>query len=163
MADKYPPTVQRPALLKLVEALGCRDAALRRDECGDWRINGKHGYIYAVPGGFQIYYRGAPEFEEGGPQAWTWAKKLLSFAVVTQDGDTEGMLFLGRLPTPAEAEIIRDKLHIKKRAEFSDEVLAQKRERMLKARESLGAGLRNGLAAGQSSSNPSETPLGGKQ
>ena len=160
MTDKYPPAVQRPALLKLVEALGCRDAALRRDECGDWRINGKFGYIYAVPGmtvhglppgeGFQLYFRGAPEWEEPSTsQPWTWAKKALGpFCRVTQDGDTEGMLFLARLPTPEEAEIIRDKLRIAKRAEFSEEVLAQKREGMQKARESLGRRPENGGAEG---------------
>ena len=43
MGDFYPAAVQRPALLELVKALGCRDAALRRDECGDWAIFGKHG------------------------------------------------------------------------------------------------------------------------
>ena len=35
MTDAFPPTRQRPALLELVKALGCRDNALRRDECGD--------------------------------------------------------------------------------------------------------------------------------
>ena len=62
MADLFPPARQRPALLALRDALGCRDAALRRDECGDWAIFGKRGHIYAVPGtldrpktpGFQI-------------------------------------------------------------------------------------------------------------
>ena len=61
----------REALIKLVEALGCWDRALRRDECGDWAVFGKHGHIYAVSGtldrpkteGFQIYFRGAGEFE----------------------------------------------------------------------------------------------------
>jgi hypothetical protein len=50
MPDRYPPAMQRPALLKLAEALGCRDNALRRDECGDWRIVGRLGHIYAIPG-----------------------------------------------------------------------------------------------------------------
>lgn len=139
MADIYPPTVQRPALLKLVEALGCRDAALRRDECGDWRINGKFGHIYAVPGipwggmekteGFQLYFRGAAEFEEPSTsKAWTWAKKSLEpFCRVTQDGEEEGMLFLDRLPTPNEAEIIRDKLCIAKKRELGEEELARLR------------------------------------
>jgi hypothetical protein len=40
----------REALLTLVEALGCRDNALRRDECGDWCISGQYGWIYAVAG-----------------------------------------------------------------------------------------------------------------
>jgi hypothetical protein len=149
MTDKYPPTVQRPALVKLVEALGCRDAALRRDECGDWRINGKYGYIYAVPGipwggmekteGFQIYFRGAAEFEEPSTsRGWTFAKEAMPFAKVTQDGDMEGLLFLDRLPTAAEAEIIRDKLWIAKKAEYSEEVMAQKREAMSKASAKRG-------------------------
>jgi hypothetical protein len=126
--DKYPPTVQRPALLKLVEALGCRDVALRRDECGDWRVNGTFGHIWAVPEGFQLYYRGAPEFEEPSTsKGWTWAKKELSFCRVTQDGDEEGMLILDRLPTPPEAEIIRDKLRIAKKRELSEEELTRLR------------------------------------
>jgi hypothetical protein len=57
VTDRYPPTMQRPALLELVKALGCRDAAFRRDECGDWRISGKFGHIYAVPERFQIMVR----------------------------------------------------------------------------------------------------------
>jgi hypothetical protein len=138
MTDKYPPAVQRPALLKLVEALGCREAALRRDECGDWRINGKYGYIYAVPGipwggmekteGFQIYYRGAEEFgEPSTSRGWTFAKEAMSFCRVTQDGDSEGLLFLDRLPTLPEAEIIRDKLWIAKKREVGEEELARLR------------------------------------
>jgi hypothetical protein len=138
MADKYPPAVQRPALLRLVEALGCREAALRRDECGDWRINGKYGYIYAVPGipwggmtkteGFQIYFRGAGGFEERTTsQAWKYAKEAMLFAKVTQDGGTEGLLFLARLPTPEEAEIIRDKLWIAKKRQVSEKELTRLR------------------------------------
>jgi hypothetical protein len=154
MTDKYPPAVQRPALLKLVEALGCRDAALRRDECGDWRINGKYGFIYAVPGmtvhglppgeGFQLYFRGG-EFEATTSKAWTYAKAALSFCALAQDGDTEGLLFLARLPTPQEAEVIRDKLRIAKKAEYSEDVLAQKREGMQKAREKLGSRTASGV------------------
>jgi hypothetical protein len=41
--DIYPPAAQRQALLKLMPALGCSDTVLRRDECGDPRIAGKHG------------------------------------------------------------------------------------------------------------------------
>lgn len=149
MADKYPPTVQRPALLKLVEALGCRDNALRRDSCGDWCIKGRFGHIWAVPGipwggmegveGFQIYYRGASEFKEPtSTQAWTWAKKVLSFATVTQDGDDEGILFLGRLPTPTEAILLRDKLRIPKRPEYGEEEMARRRKWASTVNESSG-------------------------
>ena len=63
MDTTYPHAKQRAALLKLVSALGCREAALRRDECGDWRIGGSNGHIFAVPGtldhpnrpGFMLY------------------------------------------------------------------------------------------------------------
>jgi hypothetical protein len=66
MADIYPPAKQREALLGFREALGCRDNAVRRDECGDWAIFGKRGHIYAIPGtldrpktpGFQIMITG---------------------------------------------------------------------------------------------------------
>jgi hypothetical protein len=147
MVDIYPPPRQREALLKLIEALGCWDRALKRDECGDWRVVGKLGHIYAIPGtldrpeveGFQIYFRGAPEFAEPtSSQAWTWAKKALAFCEVINDGDDEGMLFLDRLPTPEETEAIRDKLGIRKRTEYGEEVLARKREWASKASESLG-------------------------
>jgi len=49
MTDVYSAAAQRLALLALMPTLGCRDLALRRDECGDCRINGSHGQIY-VPG-----------------------------------------------------------------------------------------------------------------
>ncbi len=87
MAECYPPALQRPRLIALAGAL----TALRRDECGDWRITGRRGHIYAVCGA-----RG--DFLRESRQAWTWAKKLMRFCAVAQDGDTEGMLLMpGRL------------------------------------------------------------------
>jgi hypothetical protein len=119
-------------LLKLVEQIGYRGGALRRNECGDWRIVGKFGDTSAVPGiprrgmekikGFQIYFRSAREFEEPtSSQACTWAKKALSFCRISQDGDEEGMLFLNRPPTQIKAEVIRDKLVIPKKREVNQE------------------------------------------
>jgi hypothetical protein len=148
LADNYPPTRQREALLKLVEALGCWDRALRRDDCGGWAVFGKLGHIHAVPrmtvhglppgDGFQIYFRGAPEFDEPTTtKAWTYAKQALKFCRVTQDGDWEGCLFLDRLPSREEAETIRDKLGIRKRVEYGEETLARKREAALMARKNL--------------------------
>jgi hypothetical protein len=127
MGDIYPPTMQRPALLELVKALGCRDNALRRDECGDWRVNGKQGHIYAVPGslnrpktpGFQIY------IERESVREWSYAKKVLKpFADLTNDGDDDGMLFLDRLPTVNEAEVIRQYVGIAKKRAMTEETLA---------------------------------------
>jgi hypothetical protein len=140
MTDIYPPTMQRPALLELAKALIARDNSLRRDECSDWRISGKHGHIYAIPGslnrpgvlGFQLMVMGWTA------NGWNRAKKALAFADLTNDGDDEGVLFLDRLPTPEEAEVIRHYLGLAKKAEFSDEVLAQLRERALTARQKIG-------------------------
>jgi len=106
----------------LVKSLGCWDRAYRRDECGDWRIEGKQGHIYAHPEGFYLYC------SSGSVRAWGFAKKALAFCTVTQDGDDEGFLRLTRLPTPAEAEIIRDKLGIRKKKELSEDHLKALRD-----------------------------------
>jgi hypothetical protein len=94
----------REALLGLAEALNSAPRTLRRDECGDWRINGKVGHIYAVPDGFLLYAVASSQM------AWTYAKRALSFAKLTNDGDTEGMFALVRLPSPTEAKTIRSYL-----------------------------------------------------
>ena len=129
MADSYPPVTQRPALLDFAKAIGSRDAALRRDECGDWRVGGSHGHVYAVPGGFQIVVMGWTA------KGWNLAKQALSFAAVTNDGDDEGALTLDRLPTKAEGELIRKWCGVPKRKEFSPEDLAALRERGSKLAE----------------------------
>ena len=139
--DIHPPTKQRQQLLEFAEALVCRSGALRRDECGDWRINGKYGHIYAIRGtldrlktpGFQIFVLGWTA------NGWNRAKKAFEpFAELIHDGLDEGALFLDRLPSPSEAETIRHYLGVAKKAEFSDEVMAQKREAALKARQKIG-------------------------
>jgi hypothetical protein len=50
-------------------------------------------------------------------------------SVVTQDGDTEGMLFLDQLPTVGEAEALRDAIGIHKRPAYNNETLAEMRDR----------------------------------
>ena len=125
VTDIYPPTVQRPALLKFAEALGCRDNALRRDECGDWRIQGHSGHIYAVPG--SLDRRTTPGFQICVQcelvRQWSYAKKAFKpFTDLTNDGDEcKGMLFLDRLPTLAEAETIREYVGIAKKRVLSEE------------------------------------------
>src|SRR3984957_3208941 len=126
MADIYPPVRQREALLTFRDALGCRDNALRRDECGDWRIEGRSGHIYAVPGsldrpktpGFQIFIARSSRW-------WTNAKAALkSFAEIANDGEGEGVHFIFRLPTADEAEVIRQYVGVAKKRTMSEEALA---------------------------------------
>jgi hypothetical protein len=123
MSDTFPPAQQRAALARFAAALHSSPGSLRRDECGDPRINGTKGHIYAAPGGFQIYSG------DGSPRAWTFSKRALGFAKLTNDGDDEGMLFLDRLPTAGEAETLRARLGIRKRRDLSEETLAALRER----------------------------------
>lgn len=134
MADTYPPTVQRPELLKLVEALGCRATHLRRDGCGDWQIAGSAGHIYAVPGsldrrtpGFQIYIRCDTV------RQWSAVKAAMSFDI-TQDGGSEGFFFVDRLPSTYDAGIIRRCVGLKKKREDSEETLAALNQRTSKYR-----------------------------
>ena len=151
MADSYPPTKQREALLPLLEALDASPSALRRDDCGDPRIDGRWGHIYAVPGsldrpnvpGFQIVVLSEkPEtgaYDRWTARGWNVAKNAIKeSAELTNDGDMDGTFFLDRLPTPAEAATIRRYCGIRKRTDYSDEVLAQKRAAMLMARGALG-------------------------
>jgi hypothetical protein len=69
----------------------------------------QHGHLYAVCG--SLHEPGKPGLKffvacETG-MAWTYAKRALSFAKLTNDGDDEGALFLDRLPSQSEAEMIR--------------------------------------------------------
>ena len=123
MAGTYPPALPRPALLAFTKAIGSRDAALRRDECGDSGIGGAHGHVYAAPGGFQIYVMG------WSTNGWNRAKQALSFAQLANDGDDEGAFFLDRLPTKAEGEAIRKWCGVPKKKEFTVEKLGELRER----------------------------------
>lgn len=101
-------------LAELVDALNCASTARRRDEAGDWRIEGRSGWIYEQPEGFYLYYN------PNSSRAYGFGKKDLSFCEVTLDCDTEGYFRLNRLPTPAEADIIRDRLGIRKRRVLSE-------------------------------------------
>ena len=120
--DRYPPSLQRPALLALAKSLGSRDRALRRDEHGEWRINGSKGHAYAVLEGFQFMVMGCETARQ-----WTAAKKALAFATVLQDGDEEGSLILDRLPTADEAGALCRYLGLAKKRELGEEELARLR------------------------------------
>jgi hypothetical protein len=59
MTDLYPPSTQRAALIEFAHAIESAASAFRRDECGDPRINGSRGHVYAAPVagklGYQLY------------------------------------------------------------------------------------------------------------
>jgi hypothetical protein len=137
LPDKFPPERQREALLSLQSAIGTAPRALRRDGCGDPRIEGKHGHVYAVCGlagakppkaGFQMFVL------DWTARGWKAAKDVLP-GVVCNDGDDEGAMFLDRLPTPTEAGAIRKWLGLPKRVEYSEPELERRRKAMARARE----------------------------
>jgi hypothetical protein len=119
VSDIFTPVKQRAALKKLATAITSSSTALRIDECGDPRINGAHGHVYATPEGFQLFVMTETA------RAWTAAKKALGFAKVCNDGDEEGAFILDRLPSPSEAITIRRYLEIPKRREVSEETKAR--------------------------------------
>ena len=94
MADTYPYATQRAQLERFLKSIRARASTLRKDDCGDPTIMGSRGHVMAVPGipwhkpkraGFLLYV-----VTESGT-AWTYARKALTFATVTQDGDEEGI------------------------------------------------------------------------
>jgi hypothetical protein len=100
----------------LLGALRASDRALQRDECNAWTIAGTRGTIHTWGDGttWVLYVRCRSALH------WGWTKKKLAFCTVTQDGDDEGCLRLHQLPTPAQAEAIRDAVGIRKRREISE-------------------------------------------
>jgi hypothetical protein len=95
-------------LQTLLTALNGAKRALHRDECGDAAIQGSRGTIRCCNGTYSIF------LECHSARAWGFAKKQLAgIAVVTQDGDEEGVLTFTRTPTAEEAETLRHYLGIR--------------------------------------------------
>jgi hypothetical protein len=107
----------------LLVALNAWDRALGRDECSAWCIRGKHGRICTWGDGETWVLRVGCR----SGLHWTHAKKRLDFCTVTQDGWDEGCLRLHHVPTPDQAEIIRNVLGIRKRVELTPEELERRR------------------------------------
>jgi hypothetical protein len=115
-------------VVELLDALSASPSRFHRDECGAWIISGRpgcHVSTWGDGGGWLLVV--TPE-RELSKLAWTWVKRRLAFADLTQDGDGEGCLRLARLPTAAEAEEIRDVLGIRKRVFYSPDELERRRE-----------------------------------
>ena len=128
----------RAALLPLIAALDASPLALQRDlvrgegPAGDWAIYGTLGHIYADVDGFLLCVA-----SDESPRRWTNVKARLRFCRVTQDGDIDGCLRLDRLPTPAEAALIREALGIRKRRHLSDVAKANARMAAERARNCI--------------------------
>jgi len=108
----------------LLTALNGWDRALRRDDCGAWCIHGEK-YHRRMPYGGSIHTRGDGKtwvlyVRCRSALHWGWTKNKLAFSTVTQDGDDDGCLRLHQLPTPAQAEAIRDAVGIRKRRGISE-------------------------------------------
>ncbi len=95
---------------ELLKALSASDLALRLDECGAWRINGRSGHIFTdADGGWVMSVICSTA------RTWTSVKNRLAFCEVTQDGDDEGCLRLRELPTAERAATVRSIVGIPKR------------------------------------------------
>jgi hypothetical protein len=113
----------RAQQLRLLAALGAWDRALRRDECGAWRISGTRGTIHTDGRGWVMYVSGR------SVRHWSAVRaKLAAFATITQDGDEEGVARLHDLPAPEQAAVIREALGIRKRVAVSTEQRSRLRE-----------------------------------
>jgi hypothetical protein len=127
---------ERAHLETLLIVLDVTPRALGRDSCGTWAIKGKRGHIYADGSGFLIVVSTGNSI-----RLWANAKGKLAFCRVTQDGDDEGCLHLDHLPTPAEADLIRDTLRIRRKRHYTPDQLATITARLSKnaTRDAPGA------------------------
>jgi hypothetical protein len=123
---------RRPSPPSDLVALDASASGLRRDDCGDYAIHGKDGHIYVDGDGFLLCVSTGESVRR-----WGFIKKRLAFRRVTQDGDDEGALHLDHLPTPDEAELIRDALGIRKRRSVSPEASAKATAALERYRASL--------------------------
>jgi hypothetical protein len=110
----------RANLDTFLTAIDASPITLERPVCrgwiGDYQITGKFGHVLADHPGYLLYVTGTV-------QRWKKAKRVLP-GTATQDGDDEGIIRLDRLPTPAEAEAIRDVIGIRRRRHMTAEALA---------------------------------------
>lgn len=102
-------------LQKLSSYLFTSYQRIKLDECGDWNIFGKKGKIFTETKFWYIY------IDADSKRQWNNAKRKLSFMIVSQDGDDEGILKLDRMPNPEEAKIIRKLLGLRISTQLSEE------------------------------------------
>lgn len=98
----------RAKLAAFAAAIGASKTSLKRDACGDWTITGLIGDVST--NGSEVY----AHLSCTSARAWTSAKSRLSFATITQDGDTEGVVRVDRPLTSDQAETLRTTIRIRK-------------------------------------------------
>lgn len=119
-ASREESIADRSELRRLLAALEATDAALCKDECKTWVVQGTKGHIYTQrPSGRWLLVAHCRSVRQ-----WSATKqRLSSFCKVGQDGDDEGALLLERLPDRDQAVTIRDVLGIRKRRTDTPETL----------------------------------------
>jgi hypothetical protein len=123
----------RAKLERLVAALDASPLSLKRDRCDDWQILGKLGHAYADGAGYLLIVT-----TDESARRWNNVKERLSpFCHLLNDGDDEGCFHLDRLPTPDEADLIREALGIRKRRHLSDDAKGKARSALERARFSI--------------------------
>jgi hypothetical protein len=110
------PTASRPPSVVTYAATGTSMGAMGTSALSPAVSSGRRPRVF-------LFY-GAP----GSSRAWTNAKRQLAFAVLTQDGDVEGVFFLDRLLTAVEAAIIRSRLGVAKARSVSEKELVRRPE-----------------------------------
>lgn len=102
-------------LIALSEALDISEGRIKLDECGDWNLVSPNGIINTDSECWYLFC--SPQVV----RTWNLIKRKLSFMVVSQDGDDEGILKLDRMPSEEEAKIIRKIIGGRRRAHLSKE------------------------------------------
>lgn len=111
----------------LKAVLGCLKISqerIRKDECGDYIVQGRNGKIYTVGPYWYIYY------DAQTPKKWTNVKKKLTWMHLQNDGDWEGIFRADYPPSPEQAEVVRKLLVIRKSTELTDEQRAVVKNRL---------------------------------
>jgi hypothetical protein len=94
----------------LIELSGSSPRALTQDGYGKPMMVGTRGHVYADRKGFVIYVFAANE-----GRRWSRAKRDLVFCTVPQDYEEEGVFRLDRMPTKAEAVLIRETIEARRK------------------------------------------------
>jgi hypothetical protein len=94
---------------RLRVALNAAQTSLRLDECRLWTLQGSRGYASTWGDGETWHLITGARSK----RTWSALKHRLAFSELTQDGDDEGCFRLHQLPTPKQAEIIRDVLGLR--------------------------------------------------